>query len=129
MFGAYLVDGGIQSSTLKSYFSVIKHILKQDGYMWNDNKVLLSSLVRGCRLENDRVKIRLPIQKGLLEMLLFELERKYGTQENHQPYLEHMFKAFFSLAYYGMLRVGELALGPHTIKANNIQWDTTKIKY
>ena len=37
LFGAYLVDKGIQSSTLKSYFSAIKHILKQDGYDWNDN--------------------------------------------------------------------------------------------
>ena len=32
LFGAYLVDNGIQSSTLKSYFSAIKHILKLDGY-------------------------------------------------------------------------------------------------
>ena len=85
LFGAYLVDNGIQSSTLKSYFSAIKHVLKLDGYNWDDNKVLLSSLVRGCSLVNDRVKTRLPIQKGLLEMLLFEIERKYNVK-NPQPY-------------------------------------------
>ena len=28
LFGAYLVDGGVQSSTLKSYFSAIKYVLK-----------------------------------------------------------------------------------------------------
>ena len=61
LFGAYLVEGGVQSSTLKSYFSAIKHVLKQDGYIWDDRKALLSSLVKGCKLENDRVKIRLPI--------------------------------------------------------------------
>ena len=31
LFGAYLVDNGVQSSTLKSYFSAIKHVLRQDG--------------------------------------------------------------------------------------------------
>ena len=58
LFGAYLVDNGVQSTTLKSYFSAIKHVLKQDGYEWNDKKALLSSLVRGCKLQNDAVKIR-----------------------------------------------------------------------
>ena len=108
LFGAYLVDGGIQSSTLKSYFSAIKHILKQDGYPWDDSKVLLNSLVRGCRLENDRFKVRVPIHKNLLEMLLFEIERHFnGENANPQPYLEKLYKALFCLAYYGMLRVGE----------------------
>ena len=127
LFGAYLVDGGVQSSTLKSYFSAIKHVLKVDGYPWNDSKVLLSALIRGCKLENDRVKLRLPIQKNLLEMLLFEIERFYG-EGNSQPYLELMYKALFSLAYYGMLRVGELTLGPHTIRASDIHVGGNKEK-
>ena len=115
LFGAYLVDRGVQSSTLKSYFSAIKHFLKQDGYCWVDRKALLSSLVKGCKLENDRVKVRLPIQKGLFEMLLFEIGRFY---DNHpQPYLELMYRALFCLAYYGMMRVGELTLGDHTLRA------------
>ena len=127
LFGAYLVDGGIQSSTLKSYFSAIKHVLKQDEYPWNENKVLLSSLVRGCKLQNDQVKIRLPIQKGLLELLLFEVERLY-SQTKLQPYLEHLYKAMFSLAYYGMLRVGEITESPHDIRACNIHVGNNKDK-
>ena len=118
LFGAYLVHKGFQSSTLKSYFSAIKHILKQDGYPWDDNKALLSSLVKSCKLENDRVKIRLPIQKGLFEMLLFEIHRYYSGN-NVQPYLEVMYKAVFCLAYYGLLRVGELTLGDHTLLIGN----------
>ena len=127
LFGAYLVDNGIQSSTLKSYFSAIKHVLKLDGYQWDDTKVLLSSLVRSCKLVNDKVKTRLPIQKGLLEMLLFEIDRKYYTT-SQQPYLAILFKAIFSLAYYGMLRVGELAFGNHSIKACNIHVGNNKDK-
>ena len=97
LFGAYLVDGGVQSSTLKSYFSAIKHILKQDGYQWDDRKVALSSLVKGCQIENDTVKIRLPIQKGLLDTLLFEIERLFSAQ----PYLEILYKTvWISLFWY-----------------------------
>ena len=128
LFGAYLIDCGIQSSTLKSYFSAIKHILKLDGYEWDDSKVLLSSLVRSCKIVNDRVKTRLPIQKGLLEMILFEVERKYETCNSPQPYLSILYKAIFSLAYYGMLRVGELTLSNHTIKACNIHVGNNKDK-
>ena len=127
LFGAYLVDGGVQSSTLKSYFSAIKHVLRQDGYIWDDKKALLSSLVKGCKLENDKVKIRLPIQKGLLEMMLFEIERLYQV-ENQQPYLEQMYKALFCLGYYGMLRVGEMSYSQHVLKACNIHVGGNKDK-
>ena len=128
LFGAYLVDNGVQSATLKSYFSAIKHILKIDGYSWDDNKVLLSALVKSCKLENDLVKTRLPIQKGLLEVLLFEINRKWTSGNNQQPYLVIMYQAIFCLAYYGMLRVGELSMGTHTIKACNIHVGSNKDK-
>ena len=128
LFGAYLVDKGVQSSTLKSYFSTIKHVLKQDGYRWDDDKALLSSLVRSCKLVNDRYKIRLPIKASLLELLLFEVGRRFSKGNNQQPYLKCMYTAMFSLAYYGMLRVGELTLGPHTIKACDIHVGHNKDK-
>ena len=64
LFGAYLVEGSVQSATLKSYFSAIKHVLKQDGYKWDDKKALLDSLVRGCKYENDKLKVRLPNKEG-----------------------------------------------------------------
>ena len=57
-------------------------------------------------------------------MLLYELQRYYNTQ----PYLEVMYKAMFCLAYYGMMRVGELALGPHTVKAGDIHVGDNKDK-
>ena len=54
LFCTHLVhDRGVQSSTLKSYISAIKCILKDDGYGWNDNKVLLSALIKSCKLVND----------------------------------------------------------------------------
>ena len=53
LFGAQLVHEGKQSTMLKSYFLAIKHMLKLDGYKWDDSKAELSALIRGCRTVND----------------------------------------------------------------------------
>ena len=37
LYCAYLVEQGIQSTTLKSYKSAIKQILCTEGYQWDDN--------------------------------------------------------------------------------------------
>ena len=95
-----------------------------DDYPWDDNKMLLGTLTRACRVVNDKVKTRLPIQCGLLEILLFELERQF----NKQPYLETMYKTFFILSYYGMFRVGELATGSHPVKAKDVHIGQNKDK-
>ena len=60
-------------------------------------------------------------------MLLFEVERYYSGN-NVQPYLECLYKALFILAYYGMMRVGELTLSPHTLKACDIHIGNNKDK-
>ena len=125
LFAAYLVDGGIQSSTLKSYYSAIKAVLRNDGYYVDDNKVLLTSLAKACRLVNDKVQMRLPISKPLLELLLFEVQRKF---ENKQPYLEILYKTIFLLAYYGLFRIGELTSGTHPIKAADVHIAQNKDK-
>ena len=124
LFGTHLVDTGSQSATIRSYFSAIKHVLKSDGYDWNDQKAMLNTITRSCRLINDTVKIRLPITRNLLDMLNFEIERKFTKQ----LYLEYMFKAVFNLAYYGMMRVGEIGLSNHTLKAKDVHIGYNKDK-
>ena len=37
-----------------------------------------------------------------------------------QYYLACMYKAIFVLAYYGLMRIGELTHGPHVVKAKNL---------
>ena len=124
MFIGYKIDNGMQSSTVKSYFSAIKKMLVEDGYDWDDQKVLLGSLTSACKLINDRVYTRLPIQCSLLEMILFEVKRIYSNQ----PYLKVMYLALFSLSYYGMMRVGELTLSLHVLKARDIHAAMNKDK-
>ena len=75
LYSTYLILKGIQSSTLKSHISAIKHSLIKDKYKWNDDLVLLNTLVKACKLSNDTIRVKLPIQFNLFEALLFELER------------------------------------------------------
>ena len=125
-FGAYLIEAQkVKSSTLKSYISAIKHMLKTDGYEWDDSKVWLASLVKSCKIQNDLLQLRLPIKFSMLEQILFEVERVFGTS---QPYLEALYKAVFCLGYYGLMRVGELTEGPHALKAVNVEIAVNKNK-
>ena len=101
LFVAHLIDSKKQSSTIKGYISTIRTVLKQDGVKINEDTYLLMSLTKACRLVNDRVRTRLPIQKGMLTMLLKQVHKYYGIKKN-QPYLEVMYRATFSTAYFGL---------------------------
>ena len=126
LFIGYLVDQGVKSTTIKCYISAIKKTLKLDGYEWDDNLVMVRSLAKACRRINDRVTTRLPIHSKLLDVLLFELQRHFGT--NHQWYLEIMYKSLFAICYYGLMRVSEVAESPHALKAKNVHIAANKNK-
>ena len=125
LFVAYQVDRGMQSSSVKSYISAIKKTLINDGYYWDDSRVLLSSLTRACKVINDKLKIRLPIQCGLLELMLFEIGRLWGST---QPYNCCMYQTLFALGYYGLMRAGELTWGTHVMKAKDVHVGLNKDK-
>ena len=125
LFCAYMIDQqGKQSQTIKSYVSAIKSVLKDDGYQWDDNKLLLGALTKACKLVNDRVRTQLPITQGLLELILFELERVLDGQS----YLIILYRAMFALGYYGLFRVGELAWSDHVMKAKDVHVGKNKRK-
>ena len=130
IYCAYLVENGSKSATVKSYVSGIKCLLKLNGYKYDDNKVLLNSLTRACRLINDKIYHRLPIKKSLLEMLLFKLERMCSKS----VYMESLYKAIFTMAYYGLMCASELATESydycmdHAIRACNIHVGVNKSK-
>ena len=128
LFVGYKIENGMKSNSVKSYVSAIKRTLTDDGYQWNDNKILLGSLTRACRLINDRVHTRLPIRISLLELLLFEVQRHFIAES--QLYLERMYKALFVMGYYGMMRVGELTwmCSGHAVKACNVHAAMNKNK-
>ena len=116
----------MQSATVKTDVSAIKRLLIDDGYDWDDQKILLGSLTSACKLINDKVHLRLPIQCNLLEMILFEVQRIFNAKG--QWYLEILYKALFSLSYYGMMRVSEVTLSEHVLKAKDIHEARNKDK-
>ena len=117
LYCAFLADNGAQSSTIKTYVSAIKLVLKDDDYEWDDSKILLTSITRGCRVINDRLCYRRPIKVSLLEMLLFEVDRLW---DGAQPYLQLMYKTLFAISYYGLMRVGEVTKSTHVLKAKDV---------
>ena len=130
LFAAHLVHEGVQSSTLKSYMLAIKSMMTIDGYKWNNEVVQLNIMARACKIQNDQIRVRLPIKKGLLELLIFEIERMFRGDKSSglQPYLELLYKTILLLSYYGMMRNGELTQSPHALKASNIHIGSNKDK-
>ena len=122
-FCTFLIDSGRKSTTIRSYISAIKTTLWEDGYQWVEDRVALGLMTRACRIKNDVIKCRFPIHKGLLEIILFEIQRVCRS-----PYLIIMYRAMFLIGYYGLMRVGEIADGLHTLKAANIHIASNKDK-
>ena len=126
LYCAYLIEvKNRKSSTIKSYVSGIKYILMNDGYPWRDKYLMLSAITRACKLKNDILYMRLPIQTNLLSIILSHLEIKF----TNQPYLECLYKTSFLLAYYGLFRVGEITTSEHVLKAKDVHLANNKNKY
>ena len=129
LFVTYLIEiKKVQSQTVKSYISALKNILLDDGYEISTSSFLLASLTKACRLQNDRVRTRLPIQKKLLHEIVKFVVRTFRDQ--NQPYLAAMYKVLFLTAYYGLLRVSEVTATPgmHSEKVQDIRMGQNKDK-
>ena len=74
--------------------------------------------MRQCRSHNDILYDKRPIQIGLLELILFQVEKHY--RKLNQYYLEILYKTMFVVAYYGLFRVGEITDSEHNIQARNV---------
>ena len=56
--------------TVQSYISAIRSVLTDINIFVDEDKYLLRSLTRACRLQNDRIVNRFAIQKGMMELLI-----------------------------------------------------------
>ena len=124
LFVGYLVNSNHKSATIRSYISVIKAVLRDEDILLNEDRYLLNSLTKSCRLQNDRVFKRFAIQKGLLNLIIKELE----VILDKQPYLEILDIAIISTLYYGMFRIGELTDSQHAVKVGDVHIGKNKKK-
>ena len=107
-----LVDLDRKPQTIQSYMNAIKAFLWMEDIIIRDDTYTLSALTRACKLKNNSVTVRLPIQKGLLGMIFDKINEFYNRS---QPYLACLYKAMMSTGYYGFLRVSEMTCGEHVI--------------
>ena len=78
LFATHLVKTKHQSPTVKSYCSAVKTILRQEIVHVEENNYILYTLVKACKMQNDRLyMIRMPIQKRLLAMILEQIEKSF----------------------------------------------------
>ena len=125
LFVGFLIEDDKKASTIRSYISAIKSVLRDDGVILNENKYLLSSLMKACSLRgNNSVRTCLPIQKGMLMVLLKTIEQQYVQQ----PFLKRLCSAILSTGYFGLFRIGELTSGTHLAKARDVHIAMNKNK-
>ena len=115
----YLIQTKKQSSTVKSYISAIKAVLKINQIELTEDQYLISSLTKACRLKNDCIRTRLPIGRDLLSLLLQKMKKFYLN--NGQVFLAILYQTLFSTAYFSLFRVGELTSGEHPVLAKDVQ--------
>ena len=113
LYVGYLINKRKKSTTIKSYISAIRAVLEDINQPLNENKAVIKALTKACRLKNDRVYSHFPIKKQLLTAII----NKLNTISISQPYLQIMYQAIFSAAYFGMFRVGEITYSNHVVKA------------
>ena len=68
---------------------------------------------------NDVVLTRLPIGEKLVDIMIFDLHR----QNKVSGYFRQLYTTLFLIMYHGLFRVGEVAVGPHTVKAKDVYLD------
>ena len=126
LFVGYLINQNKQSQTIQSYISAIRGILAVNGIAIQEDKFMLSSLTRACRINNDTINLKFPIHKDLLRVLLKALENL--LMENNQMYLATLYKALFITTYYGLFRIGEVTSSPHVVLARDVHIAKNKEK-
>ena len=126
LFVAHLIDCRKQPSTVKSYISAIKAVLKMHNIHTEEDQYLLSSLTQACRLKNDQLSARLLIQKDMLANLLKKAQEHFLTKG--QPYLATLYCAIFLSMYHRMFRVSKIATGSHPILAKDVHIGCNKNK-
>ena len=87
---------------------------------------MFKMLVNACKVQNDTLKVRLPNQSGLKNMITDKTEDYFlGVG---RVYLAKLYKAIVSTGYHGLLQIGELTSGTHPMLACNVHSATNRRK-
>ena len=126
MFVGHLIETKKQSSTVRSYISAVKAVLKMHNIRIQEDEYLLASLTKACKLKNDKFRARLPIHKSMLAVLLNHTHAHF--LEHNQPFLVTLYCTIFSTMFFGMFRVSEVVTGEHPVRACDVHIRQNKNK-
>ena len=113
-----MVDEKKKSQTIKSYISAIKAVLKDVNVDVNEDKYLIASLTRACKIRQDVFIQRLSIQKGLMGVIIKKTQEWFFAKQQH--YLSVLYRALFSPSYYQLFRVGEVTSSTHPVQVRDV---------
>lgn len=119
VWATHLAENRKKSNTIKSYVSAIRYCLSLDGIKVNHSNCELAAIVQAARHMNDKLYVRLPIQKSLLQLILNFIRTTY-IQQRGQRYLGNTLLALFSTAYHGLMRISEITQGEHNVKGIDV---------
>lgn len=126
VYVTFLVDTGKQSATIKSYISAIKKMMSFEDINYNHIQAKLKALIKSAKLQNDKVKMRFPINRKMLHAILDKIDEVYLGRG--QPYLASLYRAMCALGYHALLRVGEMAKGDHPVLVKDVSSNVAKQK-
>ena len=125
LFVGYLIISKKKSSTIKSYVSALKAILRDEDIEVSEDQMLLRSLTRACRINFDHKNFKMPVRRGMINRLVASLDTFFDSP---QPYLTTLYKAMIITTYFGLFRIGEMTESPHVVKAADVFTGVNKDK-
>jgi hypothetical protein len=108
-------------STVKSYLSGVSYILQIHGYPNPINTFIVQKMLQGFRKNRPTKDIRSPISLNLLNNMINALQHIC-----YSSYEQWLFSTAFSLSFFAMLRVSEVAVSSsmsccHVIALKDVQ--------
>lgn len=127
MYAAHLGNEGNTAPTVSSYMSAIRYKLRKDGVEIPDKNFEIASIIRTCKIKNNRVFYRCGINKVMMKDLVACLDRLY--KQEGQTYLYYLYRAMLWTAYYGMFRISEITDSNHVLKTQDVKESINKRKF
>lgn len=119
MYVAHLGNEFTAPATISSYVSAIRYKLRKDGVKISEKSLEIASIIRTCKKLNKRVILREPIHKHMLHFILDALEVE--LTKRGQPFLLKLYRAIFTMGYYGFMRIGEVVDSQHAVVIRDIK--------
>ena len=116
LFIAFLSIRGYAASTVATYISAIGYYHKVNGFIDPTDNFVIREMIEGFRRKGPKCKdIRQPITLPMLRLILASLDSVCSSQ-----FKSLAFKAAFSVASFGFMRVGEIVADSRNLIQNSV---------